>query len=663
MEFSDREEGNKIGIVLSVSGKGVRVLLTNRRETTVTERNILHLTSTSKSQCSDIDAALEVLLRHDLKRKSYSDQINLDELHLLLSEEIRGYQISEMTGFVSDSPDDDFTAALIRALTNDSFYFKEKKEGWVPQPRQQVQEAIERENKRKQKELEEQALIDELEQLFQKGTSVEISEKLAPVIDKIVDYVVFQDEYKGDKRVVELLQKAGMANFRKLFSLLVKINRFHPDENILLRQKQISTEFSAEVQSEAESLVSKPLDTNGRTDLTELFTMAIDGEETKDRDDAFSVSRDSDGNFTLWVHIADAAHFIVPDSEIDRDASSRATSIYMPDKVIPMVPAILSEGAISLNQGSPRLAITVKMSINAAGEITEHSVFPSTVKVALATDYNSADEMISSNATLSDAIELFKVLRSVRVKAGALVMSKPELEIKVKDEKIILRERNRSLSTSEMISEFMIWANHITAKFAMDNKIPFIYRSQPACENLPPNSPEFDALVFFQTIKQLKRSETCSQPSLHGCLAVNPYCQITSPIRRYCDLLLQRQLKNFLSHNSPLYEIETLEQKLVYADHGLATGEEAMEKRYMYFLLKHLKNEISRGNDTISGVVLENGYNETTVFLNEICRINRCRKPGFDVAPGNKVKIKMKQADPFDETFKFEILSIKTAES
>ncbi|MBF0546765.1 MAG: RNB domain-containing ribonuclease [Candidatus Riflebacteria bacterium] len=658
IEFNDKDDGIRIGLVLSTGGKGVRVILSNKKETTISERNILHVTQSGRTGTSDIDRVIEVLAKCDAKRKELAESIDLDALHLLLSEDIRPYSLREMAGFLTETSDEDFEAAFLRQLSADSFYFKEKKEGWFPAPRIQVEEAIDREKKRKQRELDEQAFINELNLAYQKGTPTNIPPKVLSNLEKIVEYAVSYDDFKGEKHFADLLQKGGWANPRKLFSLLVKLGRFQPDENIFLIKNRIPTKFSSEITDATEKLADQA--DQERRDLQELFTWAIDGEETRDRDDAFSILKDPSG-YSLWIHIADAAHFIRPESVLDREALERGASIYMPDQNLPMLPLSLSEDLISLNMGTERRCVTLKTRFSPDGILVEYEVFCSLVKINRAVDYASAEDLITSEPDLTTAVELAELLKSVRMKSGALIMVRPELEIKARDGKILVKQRERGLKTSEMIAEFMIWGNHLFARHAVEKKIPFAFRVQSAPENLPKPSEKFDPVEFFQIIRQLKRTVTSSEPGLHACLGVNPYCQVTSPMRRYCDLILQRQIKNSLAGLPPEYDNAALDQKLLISDMAVDIGEDAMQKRFNYFLFKHLKAEISKGNETTRAVVVDNGMNEVSVYFTDLCRLGKCKRPPFDLAVGNIVQIKFKLIDPFDETFKFEIQSVVTA--
>lgn len=661
VEFQDKETGVRLGIILSTSGKGVRLLLLNRKETTVAERTLRHVTTNSRATTADLDRCLEAALRLEEKRAALAAGIDLDELHQLLAEDIRPYSADELAGFIGDATDEDFQASLLRRLASDSCYFREKKDGWVPVPREEVLETMSREKKRREQELEDQALLAELRQGFdqpEKG----MPPRLAVVLEYLVDIVVRGEGNSAPKRLNETLAEGGWLNGRKLSLLLVKLGRFSPDENLLLLKHRVPTVFSPEVEAEVERIrnavsASSPESGPPREDLRALPTWAIDSEGTHDRDDAFSIRRENDGGITIWIHVADAAAAIPIGSALDLEAQRRATSIYMPDGNIPMLPPALSEDVLSLNEGGDRPALTVRARFSPAGDLVESTPFASLIHITRAIDYTAADLMVDE-PDLKLALEFADHLRAKRRQAGALILTRPEIDVKVRDGVIrVTRKASRS-RTSEMIAEFMILANHLMGRFCRDRSLPALYRLQDAPDNRPTLPEEFDPLAFFQAIRVLRRSVVSTKPGLHACLGVDPYCQTTSPMRRYGDLLLQRQVRAALADTPAPYSLATLEDAMLKADQGFSVGEEIMSERLRYFLLKYLKNEQAEGRDTFTAVVLDAGGNDVQLFNEDLCEFCRCRKPGFDLAVGGRVNARYKQIDPFEGVLKYEIVSV-----
>ncbi|HEY9071955.1 MAG TPA: RNB domain-containing ribonuclease, partial [Candidatus Ozemobacteraceae bacterium] len=397
VEFETRERSPVMGVVLSVTSKGVRVLLANRKETTVTDRSILHSGGPARVGTGNLDAACDGAQRIDQRRNELAEGIDLAGLHGLLAEDPRGYTLRELAEFLASPADDDFEAALLRRLLSDPWYFKARKEGWTPVPVAEAEAALARERKRLELEREDEELVTALKQTPRPGQP--LSEPIAKSLDHLVQAAVFGAEAPVPKRIWDVLERAGIGQERKLCAYLARIGVFTPDENLLLRRYRIPTEFSEETLAAAREIAVRPADPAGRRDRRGVSTWAIDSEGTLDRDDAFSISPDRDDGLILEVHIADPVSFIAPGSILEREACRRGATLYLPDGNIPMLPPLLSEGALGLNQDADRHALTVRMHFGPAGETISSVIEPTVVRVTRATDYLSADALLAAGDT------------------------------------------------------------------------------------------------------------------------------------------------------------------------------------------------------------------------------------------------------------------------
>ncbi|OIP31704.1 hypothetical protein AUK22_00805 [bacterium CG2_30_54_10] len=654
VEFQGKELPVQLGVVLSVTSKGIRILQLNRKETTVTERNILHQTSQSKASCADLDSCWEIAKANDDKRDRLASTIDLSELHQMLCEDPRPYSLNEMAGFIAQSDDEDTQAALLRRLVADSFYFRQRKEGYLPVALAEVKASLECEKKRIEQEAEDKALLVDLKTAFNtRGETITC--RVAEVLDSLVQVLLLEAEAPVPKRVHDILEKAGFHAPRQLFGFLIRIGRLKPDEHLDLLKYKVPVDFPDDCVSAAEQLVLKPAPTDGRTDLQSLSTWAIDSETTRDRDDAFSIESDESG-FKLWIHISDVAAFVLPGTSLDREACRRGTTIYLPDGNIPMLPPKISEEALSLGDDRVRPALTWGIRLSTEGVVTDEKCFPSFIRVSHATDYLAADNMLDRQPELSAGVSLSKLLRDRRRKAGALLIERQrEIKFVITPDGVQLGYRPSASPTSDMIAEFMILANHLAARRCQDNGIPCIYRTQERSEQLPQLPTEFEAVSFFQALRYFKRTALGSVPGFHSSLGIGPYCQVTSPLRRYSDLLVQRQLKGHLAGHSPPYDAEGFSQALMMSDEATRTAEMIMKSREEFFLLKFVQQEIAAGQDTSAGTVVDLSSNDVVVYIDALCAFRHCRRPAVDPALGQRIVVRFKRADPFEGTLKFEI--------
>ncbi|MDD3146417.1 MAG: RNB domain-containing ribonuclease, partial [Candidatus Riflebacteria bacterium] len=355
VEYSAKGTQPETGVVLSAASGSVRLYLLNGKETTVPEKRILHSTSRAVTSVSDRETCRQNLIKTNSRRSEIAQSIDLAELHSLLVEEQRPYSFFELSGFLFSPDDEDSAAALLRCLSEDRLYFKNRNETWQPATADELKQALELHAKKELAEREEAHLIEALKQL---GGFKGLPDVLKDHISDLKNLVACGEEAKIPRRLASALDKAGLSNPRKLFQALVASDILSPDENLAIIRFRLPVEFAPELLAEAETLRKTEIRALPRVDLCGLRTWAIDTPGSQDRDDAFSFAQHSDGSSTLWVHIADPAELILPGSPLDREASSRASSVYMPDQRIHMLPPEISENFLSLSEGSERLALT-----------------------------------------------------------------------------------------------------------------------------------------------------------------------------------------------------------------------------------------------------------------------------------------------------------------
>ena len=349
-------------------------------------------------------------------------------------------------------------------------------------------------------------------------------------------------------------------------------------------------EFPERVLNQAERMnvpVSEA-DTLGRTDLRDLLMVTIDGEDAKDLDDAVSLTKDEAG-WHLGVHIADVANYVQENSALDREALKRGTSVYLADRVIPMLPHALSNGICSLNEGLDRLALSCLMDVDEKGQVTGHQIVESVIRTNHRMSYTQVKKILADEdpelaetyqdvvPMLKDMNVLAKLLREQRRKRGSIDFDFPEAKIHL-DEKghpteILPYERN---DATKLIEDFMLIANETVAEDFYWQEIPFLYRVHETPdpekiqsrqrfiqnfgyyikgdrEEIHPkelqkllakiaDSPEED-LISRLTLRSMKRAKYSPDCTGHFGLASRYYCHFTSPIRRYPDLQIHRIIK------------------------------------------------------------------------------------------------------------------------
>ena len=329
-----------------------------------------------------------------------------------------------------------------------------------------------------------------------------------------------------------------------------------------------------------------------RLDLRHLQTVTIDGEDAKDLDDAISISKENDDHYTLGVHIADVSHYVTENSPLDKEALKRGTSVYLVDRVIPMLPHKLSNGICSLNAGTDRLALSCLMEIDGKGNVIGHRIAETLIQVDRRMTYTAVNAIVTDRdpdvmeeykdfVPMFDLMkELADILRERRKKRGSIDFDFPESKI-ILDEKgrpVDIKPYERNAAT-KIIEDFMLMANETIAEDYFWQELPFLYRTHdyPDPEKMKrlgtfinnfgytirtqngevhpkelqklldkiEGTPE-EALISRLTLRSMKQARYTTVCTGHFGLAANYYTHFTSPIRRYPDLQIHRIIKENL---------------------------------------------------------------------------------------------------------------------
>ncbi|GAJ60705.1 ribonuclease R [Streptococcus parauberis] len=360
----------------------------------------------------------------------------------------------------------------------------------------------------------------------------------------------------------------------------------------VLESMDIVSEFPDDVLAEANAIPDAPSDKDliGRVDLRKEITITIDGADAKDLDDAIHIKKLENGNFELGVHIADVSYYVTEGSALNREAAERGTSVYVTDRVVPMLPERLSNGICSLNPNVDRLTQSAIMEIDMQGKVVDYQICQSVINTTFRMTYSRVNDMIAGDeealdefAPIVEAVQdmavLHKILETMRVKRGALNFDTSEARIIVNDKGMPVDIVVRSRGIAErMIESFMLAANECVAEHFSKAKLPFIYRvhEEPKSEKLQKfldyasifgvqikgtaNKISQEALQDFmakvegqpgaevlnmmllRSMQQARYSETNHG---HYGLAAEYYTHFTSPIRRYPDLLVHRMIRDY----------------------------------------------------------------------------------------------------------------------
>ena len=399
-----------------------------------------------------------------------------------------------------------------------------------------------------------------------------------------------------------------------------------------------------------EELISRVAAEENRLDLTALTMVTIDDETARDFDDAVSLEPAEKVGFRLGVHIADVAQYVREGKALDREALKRATSIYLVDRVIHMLPPLLSENLCSLQAGKERLALSVFINLAANGEVLSSSFHPSLIKVAERLTYRQVAAFLEDEASapfehaavgpmIREMDRLAAMLRQRRMKRGSLDLDMPEARIILDETGAPVEiERRRMGRAERLIEEFMILCNEVVADYFFKEKVPFIYRvhAVPAVEKLAvlretlaqmgnsavaglkilkpkhlnlllqrSRGERTEGLIRYLILRSLPQAHYSVENEGHFGLASRCYCHSTAPIRRYPDLVIHRILKEYLLRGGLLPKrVERLQSRLpAIALHASERERVAMEAERASMDQKKAEYMEGRLGEVYSGII------------------------------------------------------------
>ena len=618
----------------------------------MTIKQIAHKNDLPKKYIDKLKNASKVMIRNKVIFRTNSDQLYISNMRSVFSGKVAS--LSRTFGFVTN---------LITG--EDSFVSGGKLKGAVPGDTVIAREISEKTEQRSST-AEVLAVLDQTEELFG-GIIVKEGVQLKVLPDTLgcppLSVMKVKEQIKEGDKVLFSIRKRGEHHSEHIVDIIKSLGSSEYAKSATdayLIQNNIPVDFSAEAREQAKQYANAVIDEKQaakRLDLRDLPIFTIDGADTKDIDDAISVERIEEG-YRLGVHIADVSHYVSEGSPLDRDAFERGTSVYIADKVIPMLPKELSNGICSLNPGVDRLAFSCIMEISKKGTVKKYKFAKTVIRSRVQGVYsevnaildNTANEAIKAKySKVIDCIPVMKELADILIKKrkdrGAPEIQSSESKVICDENGICVDIKPRVQGVSEgIIEEFMLMANNSAAKTAMKKEIPFVYRvhENPPAEKIESLKSTLEALginplginekadaktfakllektsddprsviinrIVLRTMAKAKYSE---QPLGHFGLVLAEYAHFTSPIRRYADLSIHRILTDYVAKKGG----DKLKKK--YGDFSVRAASQATKTELSavaaerncedFYAAEYMKNHIGEEFDGIISGVLGSG--------------------------------------------------------
>lgn len=643
-------------LCLQDRGSRLHLLTAYNREVNLSHKRTLLVSNRSIDPSRPREELLDILKRTEETRDRLKEEINVKDLWELVKDEKESFSHSYLTELVfGEDVRDDHVSALMRALFEDHLYFKYKDGRFLPQSEERVELII--------RQMEEEALKEERLSTGSVWLKTVLSGELAAppdcsdfLVNLLEQVALWGEEAQDLKYAKELLARADIRDIRQARSILRQIGIWEEHENLDLLRSGIRTGFSAEELAAASELAQGDFDAQDREDLTGLHTLTIDGASTEDYDDALSLEK-VDGFYELGIHIADVAAMIPPDTLLDRTAAERASSLYLPRRQVPMLPPGLSQDTLSLKAGCDRPALSLLARFDAEGNLAGFALKPSIIRVKDQLTYESVNAQLEEDPRLQDLLRLSRRFREVRHSQGALNISLPEVDIVFNEAgEVQLSLIDQDTPSRMIVAEIMILYNWLTARFCVEHQIPTLFRTQPEPSEKVPLEEKDYLFYVFQQRRKLAPLQIQTAPKPHCGLGVDAYIQASSPIRRYLDLVVQRQISAFLLERAFPYDAKKLEEIRLFTDPLVREIGKIKRNRLRYWILTFFS--LNRGK-TYRAVVLDELKSKYRVVLRNTQLIAEIRKAdGKIFQAGQEILVTVGKADPWED-----ILELKVADN
>lgn len=649
---------------LSVDRKDqVHVRTEEGREDRVAKAKLIFSGSGSDSLGLDSspERITEWLKAASARRDACARGVALEELWELVAEEGGVFSLKDLAELQFSSPAADQMSGLYRALEGDRVWFFRKGQDYAPRTRDQVQETRNRllaeEEKAREREVAMRWLRDLWRGDFEFSSGSELDKTQARYLNWIREVALLGNEAPRFKDIQALFKELDIGGKDAAFRLLVKAGVWGPDEFLTLHRLHPPMEFEPELLAAADrcrDLLQAGLTDPERLDLTHLPALTIDDQWTSEVDDGLTLERTAQG-FRLGIHIADASHFVQPGTALDDEGLDRGTTIYLPERKIRMLPDVLGDELCSLSVGAPRLAFSFLVDTDADFQPTASQFALTRIQVARRLTYEEADALIAAgdDPVLADLHRAALALRAARQAKGAVTLPFPRANLRVEideagEPQISITRDASEVPAQTVVSEMMILANKLSGECFAEHSIPALFRSQPEPEKPIPADVDPAPESLYKLRRLMKKGEVGLVPARHAGLGLDAYSQATSPIRRYVDLLAQRQLKAHLKGEPLPYSAEQVAALAPRLERTTQQAEQLERERKQYWTLRFLEQKRWAELDA---VVLQNLPDKHWVQLTSVLYELECPLvPRHPLPPGSRLKVRIELVWPREGT-------------
>ena len=610
------------GLVVREEGDILRLAEAAGREKTVARDLVLVRHPERKADTANLAAVLAAL---EQERAQLKSELDLDLLWGVVHEQGRSFTAEELSELFFGRRSSAATSVTFEALLNDRLYFVRRHMEFVARSPDQV-ERLRVQNEKTRMRGEQYRKTQALIRGIVCDGAIPAAAEAAPLIDELSRYLKNPSTRSNELSAMLTQAVPEVDPAETACELLERLNAA-PDTPRFALIGGLRMEFAEAVCREAAQARAR-----AHPRIEAMFAVTIDDQETVEVDDALSCEPTPEGGLKARICIALVADFVKREGAVDTEAAARAATVYLPEATVRMLPDEISCRRASLRAGERRPALVTEVTLSPDGELMASSIYAATIEVAARLDYDLADRFLADPSgdsgpaavTVRRLYEMALKLRERRRRQGATLFVRTEAKVKVHDGRIEVTVIDNASPSRLLVAEFMVLSNFVAAKYAADNRIPIIYRVQPGGGGDLPQRPRLSLY-----------------PELHAGVGLDRYAQVSSPIRRYGDLVLQRQLLAALSGSERcMYRPDELLAVVAAMENIEAEGKELERRAKRYWTLRYLEaNEIDR---PLSAIVTREGVSaELTGFA-----IRGALRGGPNLATGSRILAELVRVDP-----------------
>src|SRR5271168_5382397 len=532
---------------------------------------------------ADRDTVADTLGELEHERAGLAAELDLELLWQVAQEQSRSFSAVELADLFFGRRSNAAASVMLEALLNDRTYFVRRHMDFVPRTPDQVERLRVQNDKIRSRSDDYRKIQKHLRDVLSGGAKPPADEAGA-LVEELSRYL--KNPFTRSRDITQMLAHAApdVDPAEAAFEILERLGA-RPRVPRFAFIAGLKDEFSEAVMKEASEAVPGP-----RAISDGGFAVTVDDDDTVEVDDALSCEALADGGVRVRVHIALVADFVAKGGAMDREAASRATTVYLPETTIRMLPDPISCRAASLIAGEDRPVMTTDVRLSADGELLDATIYPARIPIMRRLDYDLVDSILESGdradetaATVSRLHAAAVQLRQRRRTAGAVLVQRREAKVRVRGDEVEITVLDNASPGRTLVAEFMVLSNFVAARYAAMNRIPIIYRVQP----------QLGGDLASQ------RPRLSLHPEYHAGIGLDFYAQLSSPIRRYADLVLQRQLLGALKNRDhdtpPIYNDDELLTVLAGAENAEASGRELERRAKRYWILRYLERHAQDG--------------------------------------------------------------------